>query len=261
MFTSNPFAALPAFISPGIMQTYIVVMIVLVAAGTIYDVLHKKSARYFLESMRKAKERATEQVSGGEMVSIAIKTAVIDVAASGEFCSLRRRIAHLLTMYGFVIFAVTTAIMVFQYPTAAAPTPVILPQLWCVSAAMVCLGGYWFWFFIRVDVAAEGSSPFRLMRADLFVLSLLGSATFALVWAWLQAGGSSWTMVAFGLFMIFTTVLFGTVPWSKFAHMFFKPAAAFEKRVSEANGSRSNLPALTDKPEDFGSTGFEPRNY
>ena len=33
----------------------------------------------------------------------------------------------------------------------------------------------------------------------------------------------------FGLYIIATTVLFGSVPWSKFAHMFFKPAAAFEK--------------------------------
>jgi hypothetical protein len=46
MFTSNPFAELSAFISPAVMQTYVVVMIILVAAGTIYDVLHKKSARY-----------------------------------------------------------------------------------------------------------------------------------------------------------------------------------------------------------------------
>ena len=38
MFTSNPFAELSALISPSVMQTYIVVMIILVAAGTIYDV-------------------------------------------------------------------------------------------------------------------------------------------------------------------------------------------------------------------------------
>jgi hypothetical protein len=45
--------------------------------------------------------------------------------------------------------------------------------------------------------------------------------------------------------VIATTVLFGSVPWSKFAHMFFKPAAAFEKRMSVANGSSENLPTLT----------------
>ena len=261
MFSSNPFAELSASISPSVMQTYIVVMIILVAAGTIYDVLHKKSAIYFRANMLKAKANATQKVGGAEMVSMAIKTAVVDVAASGEFCNPRRRIAHLLTMYGFIAFAVTTAIMVFSYSTSATPAPAILAQLWHIGALMVCLGGYWFWFFIRVDVAAEGSSPFRIMRADLFILSLLASATLALVWSYLQATGNSWAMVAFGLHVICTTVLFGSVPWSKFAHMFFKPAAAFEKRVSAANGSRSNLPAPADKPETFGSPVEQPRHY
>jgi hypothetical protein len=261
MFTSNPFAELSAWISPAVMQTYIVVMIILVAAGTIYDVLHKKSAKYFRENMRKAKANATQKVGSGEMLSMAIKTAVVDVAASGEFCNPRRRIAHLLTMYGFVAYAITSAIMVFSYATPAASTPAILPQLWHLGALMVCVGGYWFWFFIRVDVAAEGSSPFRIMRADLFILSLLASATFALVWSFLQVAGNAWANVFFGLHVIATTVLFGSVPWSKFAHMFFKPAAAFEKRVSAANGSRSNLPAPADKPETFGSPVEQPRHY
>jgi hypothetical protein len=43
--------------------------------------------------------------------------------------------------------------------------------------------------------------------------------------------------------------------------MFFKPAAAFEKRVSYANETRSNLPAPADKPEKFGSAHELPRHY
>ena len=260
MFTTNPFAGLSAFISPSVMQTYIVVMIILVAAGTIYDVLHKKSARYFRDSMRKSKAAGTK-VGGGEMISMAIKTAVVDVATSGEFCNPRRRIAHLLTMYGFIIFALTTAIMVFRYAVPDVSTPAVLPLLWWLGAAMTCIGGYWFWFFIRADVSAEGNSPFRIIRADLFILSLLGSASFALIWAYLQARDHAWTMIAFWLHVIFTTVLFGSVPWSKFAHMFFKPAAAFEKRISAANGTRNNLPAPADKPETFGSPVEQPRHY
>ena len=38
-----------------------------------------------------------------------------------------------------------------------------------------------------------------------------------------------------------TTVLFIGVPWSKFAHMFYKPAAAYQRRVEEASGA-SGLP-------------------
>jgi len=260
MFTSNPFAELSASIAPSVMQTYIVVMALLVAVGTVYDILHKKSARYFRANMKKSRDAGTK-VGGGEMLSIAVRTAVIDVATSGEFCNQKRRIAHLLGMYGFVFFALATAVMVFRYPAAGVTTPAIWPQLWWLGATMVCVGGYWFWFFIRADVAAEGSSPLRIMKADLFILSLLGSATFALAWGYLQARGHDWTMVAFWLHVIFTTILFGSVPWSKFAHMFFKPAAAFEKRLSAANGTRANLPAPADEPVKFSKVSHSVRNY
>ena len=110
-----------------------------------------------------------------------MKTVAVDVLASGEFCNPRRRVAHLLTMYGFILYVVTTALMVFVYPTAATPTPALVSQLWWLGGLMVMVGGYWFWFFIRVDVAAEGSSPLRLMRADLFILSLLASVTAGLL--------------------------------------------------------------------------------
>jgi hypothetical protein len=243
MFTSNPFAALG--VAPALMQGYIVIMILLVAAGTLFDIVHKGSARYFFDSWRRSRSNGTKPVGGGELASIAVQTAVVDVLASGEFCNARRRVAHLLTMYGFVIYVVTTAIMVFGYPTPATPTPAILPQLWWLGGLMVCVGGYWFWFFIRADVAAEGNSPFRVMRADLFVLSLLASVTLGLIWAWLQARGSGASVVLFGLYILATTVLFGGVPWSKFAHMFFKPAAAFDKRVAKADGTAENLPTLT----------------
>jgi len=244
MFTSNPFAALSASIPPAFLQAFIVVMIVLVAAGTLFDIVHKGSARYFFDAWRRSRGKGAE-VGGGELAGIAVQTAVVDVLASGEFCNARRRVAHLLTMYGFVLYVVTTAIMVFAYPTPVTPAPAWVPQAWWLGGLMVCVGGYWFWFFIRADVAAEGGSPFRVMRADLFVLSLLASVTLGLLWAGLQARGSGAALAVFGLYIIATTVLFGGVPWSKFAHMFFKPAAAFEKRVSKADGTAENLPALT----------------
>jgi hypothetical protein len=260
MFATNPFAELSATIPPAVMQTYVVVMIALVAAGTLFDIVHKGSAKYFFDNWRKSNSKA-QQVGGGELVSLAVQTAVVDVLASGEFCNARRRVAHLLTMYGFVIYVITTAVMVFGYPTPAAATPDILPRLWWIGGLMICVGGYWFWFFIRPDVVAEGNSPLRVMRADLFILSLLASVTLGLIWAFLQTKASAGANVFFGLYVIATTVLFGSVPWSKFAHMFFKPAAAFEKRVSEANGYRSNLPAPADKPEQFGKTPKHAQHY
>ncbi len=262
MLTTNPFAELSASIPPVVMQTYVIVMAVLVAGGTLLDIIHKRSARYFFNNWRNSAKKAKKPVSGGEMMSIAAQTAVVDVMASAEFCNMRRRLAHLLTMYGFIIYVVTTAIMVFAYPTPATPTPSALAALWYIGALMVCLGGYWFWFFIRVDVAAEGNSPFRFVRADLFIITLVLSTTFGLIWAWLQtAGNTTWATVFLGLYLIDTTVLFASIPWSKFSHMFFKPAAALEKRVSEANGTRSNLPAPADAPEKFGSVLKHSHHY
>src|SRR5688572_27844457 len=159
MLTSNPFAELSASIPPGVMQAYVLIMIVLVAAGTLFDIVHKGSARYFFDNWRNSKARGPKQLGGGELVSIAIETGLVDVLTSGEFCNARRRAAHLLTMYGFVIYVITTAVMVFNYPTPATATPGILPLLWWTGGLMICIGGYWFWFFIRADVAAEGGSP------------------------------------------------------------------------------------------------------
>jgi len=195
-------------------------------------------------------------------MSIAVQTAVVDVMASGEFCNMRRRIAHHLTMYGFVIYVVSTAIMLFSYPTPATPAPANLPTLWYIGALMVCLGGYWFWFFIRVDVAAEGNSPFRFVRADLFIVALVLIVTFGLVWAYEQTTGNpTWATVFLALYLISTTVLVGSIPWSKFSHMFFKPAAALQKRVAEADGTRGNLPAPADAPKVYGRVLGQPRHY
>ncbi len=242
MFASNPFAGLAASIPAALMQWYVVLMAVLVVAGTLFDVVHKGSAKYFFQNWRKSRSgKGAKPLGGGELAAIAVQTALVDVAASGEFCNMRRRVAHLLTMYGFILYVITTAVMVFDLSAAG-----LVAQLWWLGGLMVLAGGYWFWFFIRVDVAAEGNSPFRAVHADLFILSLLVSVTLGLIWA--GAGGGAG--VLFALYILATAVLFGSVPWSKFAHMFFKPAAAFEKRASKANGTAENLPTQTrDDPE------------
>ncbi len=241
MFTSNLFAGLSASIPTAYMQGYVVVMFLLVMGGTILDMIHKKSAQYFFENAKKAQKNAKRTVGGGEKVAIATSVLVKEVLTSGEFDNPRRRLSHLLTMWGTIIFIVTTAIMIFS-PTS---TSTLLPQLWHIGAIMLAVGGYWFWFAIRADVAAEGLPWFRFERADLFILSLLATSTFALIWSYTGGG----VTVFFALFILSSTVLFGGVYWSKFAHMFFKPAAAYQKKTTYADGSRENLPPdydLTD---------------
>lgn len=246
MIADNPFAELSAFIPPTAMQTYVVLMFVLVVVGTILDMLHKKSARYFFENAREARKNATRTLSAGEKGALALKTVAKEVLTSGEFNNPKRRISHLFTMYGFILFVVTTAILIFAYPTPVYPAPTVVPLLWHLGAAMLCLGGYWFWFSIRVDVASEGVKWYQLNgRGDLFIVGLLGMASFALLWSF-STGAGALNRLFFVLFVAFSTLLFGSVYWSKFAHMFFKPAAAFQKRVIKADGSRENMPAIYD---------------
>ena len=248
MFIHNPFAELSALISPSVMQAYVVLMIILVAVGTILDMLHKRSAEYFFANAKKAKASAKREVSSGEKIGLVVKTVASEVLTSSEFCNVRRRISHLLTMYGFILFVVTSAILIFSYPTPDVAAPGLLTLLWHLGALSLCVGGYWFWFSIRVDVAADGAKWYQVRGSgDIFILGLLSTATFALLWSFAQqAGAAALTNLLFALFVFSATVLFGTVYWSKLAHMFFKPAAAFQKKVTQADGSRENLPEEMD---------------
>lgn len=244
MFTSNPFAPVMESLFPLAMNVYVVLMILAVLIGTLFDISRKGSARFFARRKERSRDAAQRQLGGMDSLSLAIDT-IAEAAVSGEFCKWPRRISHLLTMYGFLLYLITTIVMVFVYP-AAASTPVILPALWTIGALMILVGGSWFFFFLRVNVAHDGASPLHLGQADLFIGSLVVSVAFALIWHFVQTAyaNPAATWILFGLYIFFTTLLFVSVPWSKFAHMFYKPAAAFQRRVEEANGS-SDLPDPT----------------
>lgn len=244
MFTTNPFTPLTAFVSPAVMQGYIILMIIAVAIGTAFDLLHGKKAKFFLQERQRAKAAAKRQLSTVDMAAIATRTLVNDIATFGEFCNSHRRISHVLMFYGFVLYLITTIVMVFVYPTDTR-TPVVLPILWNIGALMTLVGGYWFFFFLRVNVVHDGHPPWRLVRADLFIVTLLASVTFALLLEVVEmAENTAATKVFAGIYLFFTTLLFVSVPWSKFAHMFYKPVVAFQRRVEEADGS-SDLPTPT----------------
>ena len=263
MVTVNPFSELAEFLPSIAMQAFVVAMIILVVVGTVVDMIHKKNVKYFFENAKKAKKQATRTVSVGKKTSIVLKTVGSDILTTSELDG-KRRLSHLLGMYGTIIFWITSTIMIFNYSTPESVTPPILPLLWHLGAIMTCLGGYWFWFFLRVDVSAEGNPWYRVIKADLFVLSLVVTATFGLIWSYLQTAGlSGWDTLFLVLFIISNLVLFGGVYWSKFAHMFYKPGAAIQKKLAEADGSRDNLPAPADKPKQYG-LGIKrekPRHY
>ena len=244
MFTTNPFAPLTAFVSPDLMQGYIVLMVLAVAIGTAFDLLRDNKLTFFLQERQRTKAAAKRPLGGADIASIAARTLAHDIATFGEFCNRQRRISHVLMFYGFVTYLVTSVVMVFGYPADPRP-PAVLPLLWNLGAVMTLVGGYWFFFFLRVNVVHDGHPPWRLVRADLFIGSLLASLTFALVFEFMAMSGNTMaTRVVAGLYLFFTTLLFVSVPWSKFPHMFYKPVVAFQRRVEEADGS-SDLPAPT----------------
>ena len=255
MLSTNPFSILAETVSPIFMQSFVIVMTILVVAGTLLDIIHKKNVKYFFNNAKKAKLSATKTLSTGEKISVISKTIVSHIATTSELGAGKRRAAHLLGMYGTILFWVGSVIMIFCYATSSSDTPSVWPIIWHVGAIMTVLGGSWFWFFLRVDVYSEAHAWYRVIKADLFVLALVASSLFCLIWSYLQSLdlNDRWDDKVFlVLFIISNLVLFGGVYWSKFAHMFYKPGASIQKNLAEADGSRDNLPPPADAPEQYG---------
>ena len=255
MLSINPFSILAETVSPIFMQMFVIVMAILVVVGTLLDIIHKKNVKYFFNNAKKAKLSATKTLSTGERITVISKTIVSDIATTSELGAGQRRVAHLLGMYGTILFWVGSVIMIFCYATSSSETPSVWPIIWHAGAIMTVLGGSWFWFFLRVDVYSEAQPWYRIIKADLFVLALVASSLFGLIWSYLQSLNLSdrWDDKVFlVLYIISNLVLFGGVYWSKFAHMFYKPGASIQKNLAEADGSRDNLPPPADAPKQYG---------
>ena len=252
MLSINPFAELSQTIPATFLQLFVIAMVLLIIIGTGLDMLHKKNVVYFFRNAQKAKKSAKIELSAGKKTAVILKTVASDIATTSELGFGKRRLAHVLGMYGTILFWIASVVLIFKYSDGVA-APTYIPIIWHVGAIMTCIGGYWFWFFLRVDVSAEAHSVFRIIKADLFVLALVLSSTFGLAWSYFQYNGSSNLSVLFlVLFAVANLVLFGGVYWSKFAHMFYKPGAAIQKNLAEADGSRDNLPPPAEAPEQFG---------
>ena len=255
MISNNPFSILSETVPPIAMQTFVIVMGLLVVLGTLLDIIHKQNVKYFFENAKKAKKSAKKILTTGEKTAVVIKTIAYDITTTSELGAGKRRVAHLLGMYGTIFFWISSVVMIFCYGSSSSNTPSIWPMIWHVGALMTVLGGSWFWFFLRVDVYSEAQPWYRIVQADLFVLALLSSSLFGLIWSFFQTINlnNRWDdKFFFILFVISNLVLFGGVYWSKFAHMFYKPGAAIQKNLAEADGSMDNLPPPADKPEKFG---------
>ena len=79
MLFTNPFAVLSVNVPSIAMQLFVIIMVLLVAIGTIVDILHKKNVKYFFENAKKAKKQAKRTLEIVEKTSILLKTIGSDI--------------------------------------------------------------------------------------------------------------------------------------------------------------------------------------
>ena len=238
------------------MQLYVIIMVALVISMTIADLIHKGSKTYFDNAAAKAEallaagdancsvgneEGRLKKLSAGDKVGIIASTLAIDVATAGELTDPVRRLVHILTMYGFILFNAATAMIIFSEEST-----VILARVWNMGAILLFIGSFWYWFSFKVDSVAEGVPWTSVtLRKDSFSLALMATSVTAIGWSITNGGTGIW----FALVILSTVSLFGGVYWSKFSHMFFKPVAGYNKRIIKANGTNENLPHETRDSE------------
>ena len=114
MLSNNPFSILAESVSPIAMQSFIIAMIILIALGTIIQMIHHKNLTYFFNSAKKAKLAATKELGFNEKTSIIAKTTVVDIATTSELGFGKRRLAHVLGMYGTILFWVSSVVLVYH---------------------------------------------------------------------------------------------------------------------------------------------------
>jgi len=185
--STNPYSILAETVPSVFIQGFVIIMLALIFFGTVIQMIHHKNITYFFDNAKKAKLSAEKELGAGEKAAIIAKTVVHDIATTAELGAGKRRVAHVLGMWGTILFWVASVVMIFCYTSSGAVTPDIWPMIWHVGAIMTCVGGYWFWLFLRVDVLAEAHPWYRIIKADLFVLTLLACATFGLAWSYTQS--------------------------------------------------------------------------
>ena len=55
------------------MQSFVIVMGLLVVLGTLVDIIHKKNVKYFFENAKKAKKSAKKILTAGEKTLLFLK--------------------------------------------------------------------------------------------------------------------------------------------------------------------------------------------
>ena len=139
--TINPYAILAESIPSAVIQGFVLVMLALIFFGTVIQMIHHKNITYFFNNAKKAKLSAERELSTGHKAAIIAKTVVHDIATTAELGIGKRRVAHVLGMWGTILFWVASVVMIFCYSSVGAVTPDIWPMMWHVGAIMTGIGG------------------------------------------------------------------------------------------------------------------------
>ena len=110
MISTNPFLILADSVPPILMQSFVILMGLLILVGTVMDIIHKKNVKYFFENAKKAKLSASKTLSTGERISVISKTIASDIATTSELGAGKRRLAHVMGMYGTILFWIGSAV-------------------------------------------------------------------------------------------------------------------------------------------------------
>ena len=106
------------------MQGFVIAMVGLVVLGTLIDIIHKKNVKYFFDNAKKAKKNAQIELSTAQRTSVILKTVAHDIATTAELGRGKRRVAHVMGMYGTIIFwACFSFINFFLSQLLASETP------------------------------------------------------------------------------------------------------------------------------------------
>ena len=129
MLIINPFAELTNVIPVYFLQFFVIAMVLLIIIGTGLDMLHKKNVVYFFRNALKAKKSAKNELSTGKKTTVILKTVVSDIATTSELGFGKRRLAHVLGMYGTILFWIASVILIFKYSDGIA-APFYIPIIW-----------------------------------------------------------------------------------------------------------------------------------
>lgn len=148
--------------------------------------------------------------------------------------TLKRRRAHHLTFYGFMLcFAATSLATVYHYVFGwAAPydLPSVPKLLGAVGGVMLMLGTAGLWHLNRTRHALHGDAQQKPMDLGFIALLFLVSSSGLALWL---ARGTPALALLLCLHLGAVMALFATLPYGKFAHGIFRTASLLRHAVEK----------------------------